>query len=65
LKQYEIWWAELPKPAGRHPVLLLRRDDAYSFQNKYVSSEIATTIRKIAIEVPLARPRNRRKTAQT
>ena len=28
MKQYEIWWADLPKPAGRRPVLLLNRDDS-------------------------------------
>ena len=26
MKQYEIWWAELPEPVGRRPVLLLTRD---------------------------------------
>ena len=53
MKQYEIWWAELPKPAGRRPVLLLSRDDAYTFLNKFIAAEITTTIRKIPIEVPL------------
>ena len=53
MKQYEIWWADLPKPAGRRPVLLLSRDDAYTFLNKFVAAEITTTIRKIPLEVPL------------
>jgi mRNA interferase MazF len=53
LKQYEIWWAELPKPAGRRPVLLLSRDDAYSFLNKFIAAEITTTVRQIPIEVRL------------
>jgi mRNA interferase MazF len=53
LKQYEIWWADLPKPAGRRPVLLLSRDDAYAVLNKFVAAEITTTIRHIPIEVPL------------
>jgi mRNA interferase MazF len=53
LKQYEIWWAQLPKPAGRRPVLLLSRDDAYTFLNKFTAAEITTTIRQIPIEVPL------------
>ena len=53
LKQYEIWWAQLPKPAGRRPVLLLSRNDAYTLLNKFVAAEITTTIRNIAIEVPL------------
>ena len=53
LKQYEIWWADLPKPAGRRPVLLLSRDDAYPVLSKFVAAEITATIRHIPIEVPL------------
>jgi mRNA interferase MazF len=53
VRQYEIWWADLPGPAGRRPVLLLTRDDAYEFLNKVVAAEITTTIRHIPIEVPL------------
>jgi mRNA interferase MazF len=55
LRQYEIWWADLPKPAGRRPVLLLSRDQAYSYLNKYLAVEITTTVRNIAVEVPLGR----------
>lgn len=55
VKQYEIWWAELPKPAGRRPVLLLSRDDAYGVLNKYVTAEITSTIRNIPVEVPLGK----------
>jgi mRNA interferase MazF len=53
VKQYEIWWAQLPEQAGRRPVLLLSRNDAYTFLNKFVAAEITTTIRQIPIEVPL------------
>jgi mRNA interferase MazF len=53
LKQYEIWWAQLPDPVGRRPVLLLSRDDAYAFLNKFIAAEITTTIRHIPIEVLL------------
>jgi len=53
LKQYEIWWAELPQPAGKRPVLLLSRDDAYEFLNKFIAAEITATIRRIPIEVTL------------
>ena len=55
MRQFEIWWAELPKPAGRRPVLLLTRDDAYSYLNKFVVAEITTIIRNIPVEVPLGR----------
>lgn len=53
MKQYEVWWATLPKPAGRRPVLLLCRNAAYSYLNKFVAVEVTSTIRDIAVEVPL------------
>lgn len=55
MKQFEIWWADLPKPAGRRPVLLLTRDDAYAYLNKFIVAEITTTIRNIPVEVPLGK----------
>jgi len=51
LKQYELWWANLPQPSGRRPVLLLSRNDAYEHLNKFVAIEISTTIRRIPVEV--------------
>jgi mRNA interferase MazF len=53
MRQYEIWWAELRKPAGRRPVLLLTRNSAYAYLNKFVVAEITSTIRHIASEVSL------------
>jgi mRNA-degrading endonuclease toxin of MazEF toxin-antitoxin module len=55
VRQYEIWWASLPSPAGRRPVMLLSRDRAYSYLNKYLAVEITSTVRNIAQEVPLGR----------
>ncbi len=55
MRQYEIWWADLPKPAGRRPVLLLSRDGAYGVLNKFVAAEITATVRHIPIEVPLGK----------
>ena len=55
MTQFEIWWADLPKPAGRRPMLLLSRNDAYSYLNKFIVAEITTTIRSIPIEVPAGR----------
>jgi len=55
VKQYELWWAALPKPAGKRPVLLVSRDGAYAYLNKFLAVEITTTIRNIAVEVPLGR----------
>lgn len=53
MKQYEIWWAKLPSPAGERPVLLLSRDEAYELLEKFLVAEITTAIRNIPIEVPL------------
>jgi len=55
VRQFEIWWAALPEPAGRRPVLLLSRDAAYSYLNKFIAVEITSTIRNVAVEVPLGR----------
>jgi mRNA interferase MazF len=40
---------------ARRPVLLLSREDAYSYLNKFIVVEITTTIRNIPSEVPLGR----------
>jgi mRNA interferase MazF len=53
VKQFEVWWADLREPAGRRPVLLLSRNDAYGYLSKFVAAEITSTIRQIASEVPL------------
>ena len=55
MKQFEIWWATLPAPTRRRPVLLLSRTGAYSYLNKVAVAEVTTTIRKIPVEVPLGR----------
>lgn len=53
MKQYEIWWAELPAPVGRRPVLLLTRSVAFGYLNKAIVAEITTAIRGIPQEVPV------------
>jgi mRNA interferase MazF len=55
LKQFDVWWANLPAPANRRPVLLLSRNDAYQYLSKVVVAEITTTIRTIPVEVLLGR----------
>ena len=56
MKQYEIWWADLPAPVGRRPVLLLTRSAAYAYLNKAIVAEITTTLRGIPQEVPVGEP---------
>ena len=46
---------KLPKPAGKMPVLLLTRSDAYAYLTKYVVAEITTTVRGIPVEVLLGK----------
>jgi mRNA interferase MazF len=55
VKQYEVWWASLPEPAGHRPVLLLSRNEAYSYLNKFAVVEVTSTIRRIAVEIALRR----------
>ena len=49
----EIWWANLPSPIGKRPVVLLSRDEAYSVRNAVTVAEITSTIRNIPVEVNL------------
>jgi len=53
MKRGEVWWAELESPAGRRPVVLLSRDEAYSVRSLVIVSPITTRIRSIPSEVPL------------
>jgi len=53
VRQYEIWWAKLPPPVGRRPVLLLSRNSAYTVLNKVIVAEVTSTARDIPVEVPL------------
>lgn len=48
-----IWWANLPAPWGRRPVLLVSRDEAYRYLNAVVVAPLTTRVRGIASEVPL------------
>ena len=49
----EIWWANLPSPIGKRPVVLLSRDEAYSVRNAVTAAEVTSTIRNIPVEVNL------------
>jgi mRNA interferase MazF len=49
----EIWWAELPKPAVRRPVILLSRDEAYDVRRLVTVAPVTTRVRGIPVEVPL------------
>ena len=53
MRRGEIWWAELTPPAGRRPVLLLSRDEAYAVRELLTVAHVTTRIRHIPSEVPL------------
>ena len=53
MRRGEIWWAELEPPAGRRPVVLLSRGEAYSVRSLIIVAPVTTRIRRIPSEVPL------------
>ncbi len=55
MRRGEAWWAELPPPLGRRPVVLLSRDEAYAVRNAVAVAEVTTTIRNIPVEVALGK----------
>ena len=53
MRRGEIWWAELPPPVGRRPVVLLSRDEAYAVRTQVTVAPVTTRIRRIPVEVAL------------
>lgn len=53
MRRGEVWWADLPLPIGRRPVVLLSRDEAYAVRNAVTVAEVTSTIRGIPVEVEL------------
>ena len=55
MRRGEVWWAQLPQPTGRRPVLLLSRDAAYGVRTSVTVGIVTRTIRNIPVEVPLGK----------
>lgn len=53
MRKGEIWWAELEPPAGRRPVVLLSRNEAYNVRSLVIVAPLTTRIRRIPSEVIL------------
>ena len=53
MRRGEVWWAELPQPISRRPVLLLSRDAAYRVRTAVTIAVVTRTIRNIPTEVLL------------
>jgi mRNA interferase MazF len=55
MRRGEVWWADLTKPLGRRPVVLLSRDEAYKARSAVTIAEVTTNIRDIPVEVRLGK----------
>ena len=53
MRRGEVWWAELPRPAGRRPVVLLSRNEAYGVRELITVAPVTTHARRIPTEVGL------------
>ena len=53
MRRGDVWWANLPPPSGRRPVVLLTRDDASAIRSLVTVAPVTTRIRGIPAEVPL------------
>jgi hypothetical protein len=43
MRRGEVWWAQLPSPAGRRPVVLLSRDTAYRVRSAVTVAPVTRT----------------------
>ena len=53
MRRGEVWWADLPPPDRRRPVVLLSRDLAYDIRGLVTIAPVTTRIRGIPAEVRL------------
>lgn len=53
MRRCEVWWADLPPPAGRRPVVLISRDEAYLVRSQVTVAPVTTSRRGIPVEVDL------------
>ena len=55
MKGGEVWWVDMPPPAGRRPAVHLSRDAAYRVRAAITVAPVNRTIRNIPVEVSLDR----------
>ena len=53
MQRGEVWWAELERPVGRRPVLILSRTASIATRNYVIVAFVTTHARHIHSEVPL------------
>jgi mRNA interferase MazF len=55
VRRGELWWAALPEPIGRRPVLLLSRDPSYHVRARVTVVPVTTRVRGLPVEIALGR----------
>ena len=55
MRRGEVWWADLPPPVGRRPVVLVSRDRAIQVREAITVALVTAVARNIPSEVPLSR----------
>lgn len=55
MRRAEVWWADLPPPAGSRPVVILTRDAVLSSIDSVVVALVTRTVRGLPTEVILGR----------
>lgn len=53
MRRGEVWWADLGPGAGRRPVVLLSRNQAYGARTLVTVAPVTTRVRQIGAEVAL------------
>jgi mRNA interferase MazF len=56
MRRGELYWARLPAPVGKRPVLIVSRDATLSVRSHVTVAPITRTIRGIRSELALGRP---------
>lgn len=49
----EVWWADLPPPVGRRPVLIITRSAAVAVRDQVVVAQVTRTAHGLPSEVAL------------
>ena len=55
MRRNEVWWAELPRPVGPRPVVILTRNSILESIDSLVVALVTRTIRDLPSEVRLGR----------
>jgi len=53
MRRGDVYWAMLPAPVGRRPVVLVSRDEAYAIKTRVTVAVVTRTVRGIPTEVRL------------